>query len=109
MVPFSLLLTQTLPTSRYSLMALELGISPIPTKKKEPQSFPTMSRNTTLSLISDSAVLTITAPENILHKVDIDLAMGDVDLGTLSLDELDLELAMGERLCRQPNCEGCRF
>ena len=43
----------------------------------------------------DSAVLTITAPENILHEVDIDLAMGDVDLGTLSLDELDLELAMG--------------
>ena len=44
----------------------------------------------------DSAVLTITAPENILHKVDIDLAMGDVDLGTLSLEELDLELAMGD-------------
>ena len=43
----------------------------------------------------DSAVLTITAPENILHKVDIDLAMGDVDLGTLSVEELDLELAMG--------------
>ena len=42
----------------------------------------------------DSAVLTITAPENILHKVDIDLAMGDV--GTLSLEELDLELAMGD-------------
>lgn len=42
-----------------------------------------------------SAVLTITAPENILHKVDIDLAMGDVDLGTLSVEELDLELAMG--------------
>lgn len=44
---------------------------------------------------SDSAFLTITVPENILHEVDIDLAMGDVDLGTLSLDELDLELAMG--------------
>ena len=44
---------------------------------------------------SDSAVLTITAPENILHEVDIDLAMGDVDLGTLSVEELDLELAMG--------------
>lgn len=44
---------------------------------------------------SDSALLTITVPENILHEVDIDLAMGDVDLGTLSLDELDLELAMG--------------
>lgn len=44
----------------------------------------------------DSAVLTITAPENILHKVDIDLAMGDVDLGTLSVEELDLELAMGD-------------
>ena len=44
---------------------------------------------------SDSAVLTVTVPENILHKVDIDLALGDVDLGTLSLDELDLELAMG--------------
>ena len=44
---------------------------------------------------SDSALLTITAPENILREVDIDLAMGDVDLGTLSLDELDLELAMG--------------
>lgn len=43
----------------------------------------------------DSAVLTITAPENILHEVDIDLAMGDVDLGTLSVEELDLELAMG--------------
>lgn len=43
-----------------------------------------------------SAVLTITAPENILHKVDIDLAMGDVDLGTLSVEELDLELAMGD-------------
>ena len=43
----------------------------------------------------DSAVLTITAPENILHKVDIDLAMGNVDLGTLSVEELDLELAMG--------------
>ena len=40
-------------------------------------------------------MLTITAPENILHKVDIDLAMGDVDLGTLSVEELDLELAMG--------------
>lgn len=45
---------------------------------------------------SDSALLTITVPENILHEVDIDLAMGDVDLGTLSLDELDLELAMGD-------------
>lgn len=44
----------------------------------------------------DSAVLTITAPENILHEIDIDLAMGDVDLGTLSLEELDLELAMGD-------------
>ena len=44
---------------------------------------------------SDSALLTITVPENILHEVDIDLAMGDVDLGTLSLEELDLELAMG--------------
>ena len=44
---------------------------------------------------SDSALLTVTVPENILHEVDIDLAMGDVDLGTLSLDELDLELAMG--------------
>ncbi len=33
---------------------------------------------------SDSALLTITVPENILHEVDIDLAMGDVDLGTLS-------------------------
>lgn len=44
---------------------------------------------------SDSALLTITVPENILHKVDIDLAMGDVDLGTLSVEELDLELAMG--------------
>ena len=33
---------------------------------------------------SDSALLTITAPENILHEVDIDLAMGSVDLGTLS-------------------------
>ena len=43
-----------------------------------------------------SAVLTITAPENILRKVDIDLAMGDVDLGTLSVEELDLELAMGD-------------
>lgn len=43
----------------------------------------------------DSAVLTITAPENILHEIDIDLAMGDVDLGTLSVEELDLELAMG--------------
>ena len=43
----------------------------------------------------DGAVLTITAPENILHEVDIDLAMGDVDLGTLSVEELDLELAMG--------------
>ncbi len=43
-----------------------------------------------------SAVLTITAPENILCKVDIDLAMGDVDLGTLSVEELDLELAMGD-------------
>ena len=41
-------------------------------------------------------MLTITVPENILHEVDIDLAMGDVDLGTLSLDELDLELAMGD-------------
>lgn len=45
---------------------------------------------------SDSALLTITVPENILHEVDIDLAMGNVDLGTLSLDELDLELAMGD-------------
>ena len=44
---------------------------------------------------SDSALLTITVPENILHEVDIDLAMGDVDLGTLSVEELDLELAMG--------------
>ena len=44
---------------------------------------------------SDSALLTVTVPENILHEVDIDLAMGNVDLGTLSLDELDLELAMG--------------
>lgn len=43
-----------------------------------------------------SSVLTITAPENILHKVAIDLAMGDVDLGTLSVEELDLELAMGD-------------
>lgn len=43
----------------------------------------------------DGAVLTITAPENILHEIDIDLAMGDVDLGTLSVEELDLELAMG--------------
>ena len=39
----------------------------------------------------DSAVLTITVPENILHEIDIDLAMGDVDLGTLSLEELELE------------------
>lgn len=45
---------------------------------------------------SDSALLTITAPENILHEVDIELAMGDVDLGTLSVEELDLELAMGD-------------
>ncbi len=45
---------------------------------------------------SDSALLTVTVPENILHEVDIDLAMGNVDLGTLSLDELDLELAMGD-------------
>lgn len=45
---------------------------------------------------SDSALLTITVPENILHEVDIDLAMGDVDLGTLSVEELDLELAMGD-------------
>ena len=44
----------------------------------------------------DRAVLTITAPENILREVDIDLAMGDVDLGTLSVEELDLELAMGD-------------
>ena len=44
----------------------------------------------------DSAVLTITVPENILHEIDIDLAMGDVDLGTLSVEELDLELAMGD-------------
>ncbi|MCI7277452.1 MAG: DUF4097 family beta strand repeat-containing protein [Faecalibacterium sp.] len=44
----------------------------------------------------DSAVLTITAPENILHEIDIDLAMGNVDLGTLSVEELDLELAMGD-------------
>lgn len=43
----------------------------------------------------DGAVLTITAPENILHEIDIDLAMGDVDLGTLSVEALDLELAMG--------------
>lgn len=43
-----------------------------------------------------SAVLTITAPENILHEIDIDLAMGNVDLGTLSVEELDLELAMGD-------------
>ena len=43
----------------------------------------------------DSAVLTITAPENILHEIDIDLALGNVDLGTLSVEELDLELAMG--------------
>ena len=49
---------------------------------------------------SDSALLTITVPENILHEVDIDLAMGDVDLGTLSLDELDLDLA---RLADQIN------
>ena len=45
---------------------------------------------------SDSALLTVTVPENILHEVDIDLAMGNVALGTLSLDELDLELAMGD-------------
>lgn len=51
MVPFSLLLTQTLPISRYSLTASGPGISPIPAKKTEPQSFPTISRNTTLSLI----------------------------------------------------------
>ena len=44
----------------------------------------------------DSAVLTITAPENILHEIDIDLAMGNVDLGTLSVEELDLELSMGD-------------
>lgn len=44
----------------------------------------------------DSAVLTITAPENILHKVDIDLAMGDCHIDHLTAPEFDAELAMGD-------------
>lgn len=70
-------------------MALGPGTSPIPAKKLGPQSFPTIFPNTTLSPDSDSALLTITVPENILHEVDIDLAMGYGVETPLSLDELD--------------------
>ncbi|MEI3085193.1 MAG: DUF4097 family beta strand repeat-containing protein, partial [Oscillospiraceae bacterium] len=76
-------------------MASGPGTSPIPAKKPGPTEFSYHIPQYNALPDSDSALLTITAPENILREVDIDLAMGDVDLGTLSLDELDLELAMG--------------
>lgn len=44
----------------------------------------------------DSAVLTITAPENILHEIDIDLAMGDVIANSLTVKDADFNLAMGD-------------
>ena len=45
---------------------------------------------------SDSALLTITAPENILREVDIDLATGGCHIDHLSAPEFDAELAMGD-------------
>ena len=44
----------------------------------------------------DSAVLTITVPENILHEIDIDLAMGDVIANSLTVKDADFNLAMGD-------------
>ena len=57
----------------------------------------------------DSAVLTITAPENILHEIDIDLAMGDVNLDTLSMEELDLSLAMGDDIANSLTVKDADF
>lgn len=41
-------------------------------------------------------VLTITLPPEALRSLDLYLAMGDVDLGSLAADEMDLELSMGD-------------
>lgn len=41
-------------------------------------------------------VLTITLPPEALRSLDLYLAMGDVDLGSLSVDDMDLELSMGD-------------
>lgn len=42
------------------------------------------------------ASLTITLPENVLKKLKLKLAMGDVSLGDLSLTDLRVNLAMGD-------------
>lgn len=41
-------------------------------------------------------VLTITLPPEALRSLDLYLAMGDADLGSLSVDDMDLELSMGD-------------
>lgn len=41
-------------------------------------------------------VLTITLPPEALRSLDLYLAMGDVDLGSLAADDIDLELSMGD-------------
>ena len=58
---------------------------------------------------TSSSTLTITVPENVLHEVDIDLAMGDVELGTLALEELDLKLTMGNLLADSLTVENADF
>ena len=46
---------------------------------------------------SDSALLTITVPENILHEVDIDLAMGDCTIGLLSgAQDVNISVTLGK-------------
>lgn len=58
---------------------------------------------------TSGSILTITVPENVLYEVDIDLAMGDVELGTLSLEELDLTLAAGNILADSLTVENADF
>ena len=87
MVPFSLLLTQTLPTSPpASLMASGPGTCTHSSEKAGTTEFsyhiPEIQRS---PWMSDSALLTITVPENILHEAgSLILPWATFDLGTLS-------------------------
>lgn len=51
--------------------------------------------NTNLARWS-TPVLTITLPPEALRSLDLYLAMGDADLGSLSVDDMDLELSIGD-------------
>lgn len=51
---------------------------------------------------SSGAVLTITLPDVLLDEVDLEIALGSVDLGSLKANTVDAKLALGELKGDQP-------